>query len=233
MSEFAYVGEELELFAAAANWKAYWSAQVRPFVGRRVLDVGAGLGATAKILAASADRWTCLEPDARLATRLQQAIEHRDLPATCEVIHGFLNDLAEGTDYDSVLYIDALEHIEHDREQLEQSIRVLASGGHIVVVAPAHNWLFSRFDEAVGHCRRYNKRMLRDIAPPGCRIVRLRYLDTFGLTLSLGNVTLLRRSMPTRANIALWDTMVRASRPVDHLLGFTVGKSIVAVWQKR
>lgn len=234
MSEFAYVGEELDLFAAATNWKAYWSTQVVPFLGRRVLDVGAGLGATARVLAAHADRWTCLEPDSRLAARLRHAIDHGDLPSSCEVIQGFLEDLRPGTEYDSVLYIDVLEHIEADRDQLERSMRVLPNGGHIVVLAPAHNFLFSRFDASVGHCRRYNKRMLRDISPPGSRLVRLRYLDAFGLALSFGNAVLVGRSMPSGANIAFWDkVIVRASRPVDRLLGFTIGKSIVAVWQKR
>jgi hypothetical protein len=149
------------------------------------------------------------------------------------VIPRFLEDLGASEEYDTVLYVDVLEHIEHDREQLDRSARLLASGGHIVVLAPAHSWLFSRFDEAIGHLRRYDKRMLRGISPPGCTLVSLGYLDSVGLLLSLANVVVLRRPMPTIANIKFWDRVViPVSRYTDRLLRFTLGKSIVAAWRK-
>ena len=234
MSDFAYVGSELELFAQATNWKAYWSQRLRRFVGPRVLDVGAGLGATAKVLAASARRWSCLEPDPELAERLRSAIGSGELPPQCEVLQRFVEDLGASEEYDTVLYVDVLEHIEHDREQLERSARLLAPGGHVVVLAPAHQWLFSRFDAAIGHHRRYDKRMLRAISPPGCELVSLDYLDSVGLLLSLGNALVLRRNMPTLANIRFWDRVViPLSRRIDPLLRFTLGKSIVAAWRRR
>ena len=39
-----YIGSELDLFAQALNWKAYWSSVLRPYVGSTILDVGAGIG---------------------------------------------------------------------------------------------------------------------------------------------------------------------------------------------
>ena len=42
-SERDYEGTELELFQAAANWKAYWSDKVAPYVRGAALEVGAGL----------------------------------------------------------------------------------------------------------------------------------------------------------------------------------------------
>jgi cyclopropane fatty-acyl-phospholipid synthase-like methyltransferase len=233
VNDFAYVGGELDLFAHATHWKAYWSERLRAFVGRRVLDVGAGLGATARVLAASAERWTCLEPDPELAGRLRGAIGGGELPPHCEVVQRFVHDLVPSDQYDTVLYVDVLEHIEHDREQLERSAALLAPGGHVVVLAPAHNRLFSPFDAAIGHHRRYDKRMLRAISPPGCELVSLRYLDSVGLLLSLGNALVLRRNMPTLANIRFWDRLVvPLSRRIDPLLRFTVGKSILAAWRK-
>ena len=233
MSDFAYVGSELELFAHATNWKAYWSRRLSRFVGARVLDVGAGLGATARVLAASAQRWSCLEPDPELAGRLRSAISSGELPPQCEVVQRFVEDLVASEEYDTVLYVDVLEHIEHDREQLERSARLLAPGGHIVVLAPAHNRLFSPFDKAIGHHRRYDKRMLRALSPGGCELVSLSYLDSAGLLLSLGNAMVLRRNMPTLANIRFWDRVViPVSRRLDPLLRFTVGKSILAAWRR-
>ena len=71
-SEFKYAGSELELFEKARNWKAYWRAQIAGFVRGEVLEVGAGIGANTLTLAGlEYQRWTCLEPDAALAARIE------------------------------------------------------------------------------------------------------------------------------------------------------------------
>ncbi len=48
--DFVYEGSELELFALATNWKAYWSSKVQPYLGPRVLEVGAGSGSNIRYL---------------------------------------------------------------------------------------------------------------------------------------------------------------------------------------
>ena len=46
MSDYTYVGSELELFATAPRWKAYLHRQIAPYPGPEVLEVGAGIGGT-------------------------------------------------------------------------------------------------------------------------------------------------------------------------------------------
>jgi hypothetical protein len=130
--------------------------------------------------------------------------------------------------------MDVLEHIMDDREELERAASLLQPGGYIVVLAPAHQWLFSAFDTAVGHHRRYTKPTLRDIAPPGTEVVLERYLDSCGTCLSLANRTLSKQSLPTPANIKFWDGfVVPLSVRIDRLLGYRFGKSVLTVWQKK
>src|SRR5260370_40622985 len=72
MSDFAYAGGELGLFAKAVNWKRYWFGKIRPYLTGDVVEVGAGIGANAPLWAAAKfDTWLCLEPDASLAGRIQ------------------------------------------------------------------------------------------------------------------------------------------------------------------
>ena len=86
---YHYVGSELELFAAATNWKAYLAAILRPFVVGRVLEVGAGIGSNTSCLHSSLVReWTCLEPDANLARRIEDRLGTGQLPANCRVVTG-------------------------------------------------------------------------------------------------------------------------------------------------
>lgn len=226
---YAYVGSELDLFALATCWKRVLRAQISPFLGRRVLEVGAGIGATAEILCdGSQERWLCLEPDASLARQ----IGGRRLPACCEVRVGSVAALAPDERFDAALYIDVLEHIEDDAGELARVAAHLDPGGRLIVLSPAHPWLFTAFDRAIGHVRRYTKATLRAAAPAGLMLERCRYLDAVGLLASLGNRVLLDRAHPTRAQILLWDRVfVRLSRLVDPLLGWGVGKSVLAVWR--
>lgn len=233
MSEFKYIGSELDLFADVDNWKSYWSRQIQPFLSGDVIEVGAGIGSNTRFLdSGNAARWVCLEPDPELAGQLP-VDRGKDRPrGKYETVCGTLQSLP-GQQFDAILYIDVLEHIENDREELKIAASHLRPGGHLIVLSPAHQRLFSPFDAAIGHFRRYSRSMLRGISPPDLRLERLRYLDSVGLTASAANMLLLRQSMPTKAQLRVWDRwMVPVSRVLDPLLLYSAGKSILAVWRR-
>src|ERR1700730_9312116 len=113
-SEFKYAGSELEVFEKARNWKAYWRGQIARFVRGQVLEVGAGIGANTLTLAGlEYERWTCLEPDAALAARIELPPGGRHKP-----VAGTIDDLPAEMKFDTILYIDVLEDIEEDRTEL-------------------------------------------------------------------------------------------------------------------
>lgn len=233
MTPTNYPGNELSLFAGARNWKQYYAAALRPFLRGDVLEVGAGLGESTPYLQSDAVRsWLCLEPDATLARALEAkcaTLAHAD---RTRVQHGTLEDLDAGPLADAILYLDVLEHIEDDRAELERAVARLRPGGALIVLAPAHMALFSPFDRAIGHFRRYNRRMLRALAPAALVERRLFYLDAVGMLCSLANRLVLRASQPTVANLAFWDRwMVPVSRALDPLTGHRLGRSVVAIWQ--
>jgi 2-polyprenyl-3-methyl-5-hydroxy-6-metoxy-1,4-benzoquinol methylase len=232
---FAYQGCELATFAKARNWKHYLAEQLRPFIRGRVLEVGAGLGSMTRVLRGGGERsWTCVEPDSQMADQLRRAAEGGECgdPTTLDIVTGSLADAPPSAAFDTILYVDVLEHIEDDRRELELAAKLLAPEGNLIVLSPAHSVLYSPFDHAVGHFRRYSRRSLRRAGPVGLPLVRLRYLDCIGLFASLANRLLLRSPSPTESLIRVWDTlMVPLSRLVDPLLLFGLGKSVLAVWR--
>jgi SAM-dependent methyltransferase len=234
VSSIAYVGSELELFAAATNWKSYLSRQLQGFLGDSVLEVGAGLGTTTLNLCRRPHRrWVCLEPDPAMIATLQGKRESGELPACCEVRAGTLADLPAEEKFDSIIYIDVLEHIEDDRAELQRAAEHLGPGGRIAVLAPAHQTLYSPFDKSIGHFRRYDRQMLSAAAPESLPCERMKYLDTVGLLASLSNRYFLGSGMPTPRQIWTWDKlMVPVSRLIDPLLCYSLGKSILGVWRK-
>jgi len=231
----AYVGSELELFAAARNWKAYLKDRIGPWITGDVLEVGAGLGETARSIrpGSSAESWTALEPDPTLCAAMAPKIAGGELGDNACAINGALQDIPAGAAFDTVIYIDVVEHIADDLGELARAVSHLRPGGRLVVLAPAFNFLFSPFDAAIGHHRRYNARSLTALAPPGCTVESRFYLDSVGFLASVANRFLMRQAMPTSRQIAVWDRiMVPLSRWLDPLAGRWLGKSIVVIWRK-
>ena len=234
MSEYEYSGKELDLFAGATCWKSYCRARLSRYIAGDVLEVGAGIGGTTRVLCDGTQRsWTCLEPDHHLAKTLSASLKARPLALVPEIHAGTLSSLTRDRLFDTILYIDVLEHIEDDRAELVRAGQHLREGGHLVVLCPAHNFLFTDFDRAIGHFRRYDRAMFRGVSPLELHLRELYYLDSAGMILSWGNRLLLRSSQPTQAQIRLWDRVfVRCSRLLDPLFGWRLGKTIVAVWSR-
>lgn len=235
MTNYSYIGSELELFCNASNWKSYYSHLIQNHLGSEILEVGAGIGTTTKFLCKGKQkRWICLEPDPSLASILQASISSRHLPECCEMRTSTLSELKCSETFDTIIYIDVLEHITDDKAEVSFAVEHLRDGGTLVVLAPAHQWLFTPFDRAIGHYRRYNKSTLLSIIPTNLELISLMYLDSFGLIASLGNRFILNSKMPSKRQIAIWDKMmIPVSRILDPLLQYSVGKSILGVWQKR
>jgi SAM-dependent methyltransferase len=230
-----YPGQELDLFAHARNWKGYWSSTIRAYLTGDVLEVGAGLGTNTEFLKSPlSSSWTCLEPDPDLAQSMRERFHMHPLLKDCRVEAGTTETWNSGCRYDAILYIDVLEHIDADRQELARASAWLRPGGRIIVLSPAHQWLYAPFDRSIGHVRRYDKASLAACTPPGCEIERLVYLDSAGMLTSMGNRLFLRQSMPTLKQILFWDrVLVPVSVRLDRLTRHTVGKSVLGVWQNR
>ena len=236
MNDNTYIGEELELFAQAKNWKRYYSSLISPHLGKRVLEVGAGIGATTEILSQQGkfEEWVCLEPDKALVSEITRKIQFGVLPEFCSAAEGYLTDLKSETKFDSILYIDVVEHIEQDGEELQNAAAFLNPGGRLIVLSPAYNFLFSPFDRSIGHFRRYNKKMMSSLPLPQLKQVRLIYLDSLGVLTSLANKYLLKQEYPTKEQISFWDQwIIPLAKVMDRLVLFSFGRSILSIWGKK
>ncbi|MGH9662102.1 MAG: class I SAM-dependent methyltransferase [Bryobacteraceae bacterium] len=231
MSEFIYQGSELPVFEHAVRWKAYFVRTLAPLVRGDVLEVGAGLGATSLAFASLGfDRWLALEPDAGLFGELSRRL---GVDPRYEARSGTVADLDGSRRFDTAMYIDVLEHIDGDRAELDRTARLLKPGGALIVLAPAHPWLYSEFDRAIGHVQRYTRQALERAAGPLLRLERMFFLDAVGLVASAANRLLLRSGHPTVSQIQFWDrALIPCSRVLDPLLGRRLGRSIIGVWSR-
>ena len=228
----SYVGSELDLFSQANNWRSYWSSIIYKYLRGSVLEVGAGIGTNTKKLQSSATHWTALEPDPTQCLRIEDWIGKSQI-TTVQVKTGTLVNLPDDVLYNAILYIDVLEHIADDASEIQSAYAHLSPGGKLIVLSPAHEFLYTPFDKSIGHFRRYNKSNLLKIKPYHATTEFIGYLDSAGLLASLGNKILLKKSMPTMRQIKFWDNLlVPISSKLDRVFNYRLGKSILAVWQK-
>ena len=229
-----YPGRELPLFETATNWKKYFTSLIRKYIKNKVLEVGAGLGTSTLILNDNAaSEWILLEPDEEHAIEIEKKISSHQLPSNCRLIRGTLNQLPGGLKFETILYIDVLEHIHEDRNELKIAAEFLNDGGYLVVLSPAFQFLYNRFDAAIGHYRRYTINQLKQITPSYMKLVKIHYLDSAGFFSSLANRLFLNQSYPTPKQISFWDKwMIPVSRITDPILLHSFGKTILAIWKR-
>ena len=70
--------------------------------------------------------WVCLEPDAKLAERAATALAGDPTTSKCEVRVGTTQSLPQGLQFDALLYIDVLEHIENDADRVDHLLKLRA-----------------------------------------------------------------------------------------------------------
>jgi ubiquinone/menaquinone biosynthesis C-methylase UbiE len=233
---FKYSGSELLVFSGAKNWKSYWKSRINKYVRGDILDVGAGIGSTAELFVNDirVNSWLFLEPDKYLVNKISLKIESKIFTDKYKSLNCTTADLNLYKSFNTILYIDVLEHIEDDRSELSCAASLLSGDGFIVILVPAHQFLFSNFDKQVGHFRRYNKASLEQIIPPGLQILKMEYLDSVGVLASLASKFIFKGGSPSALQVKVWDTFfIPASKLIDLITVNCIGKSIICVLAKR
>lgn len=169
----------------------WWFVNKRQAVGRllkqglpsrgRVLEAGCGGGLFGALL--REEGWDVVSGD-RNPVAAQFAREH-GVARTLAFDAGQGWPLRDGV-FDAFLMLDVLEHIEQDLDSLREAHRVLRPGGLGIVLAPAYPFLFSAWDDYVGHYRRYSRRGLCSLArKAGFEIERWTYWNAVTLPAAL------------------------------------------------
>jgi hypothetical protein len=233
MKDFYYCGQELDIFSNAVHWKKYFNSILLPDIGNTVAEVGAGIGATTAILCDGQKKsWLCIEPDTILRKIIDEKIKKGLLPTCCKASQTFITNLEDEQKFSTILYIDVLEHIDDDKNELINASKHLVKGGTLIVLSPAYQFLYSEFDRAIGHYRRYNHCDLLALTPNGCSVKRIHYLDSVGALTSLANRFLLKQAQPSLRQIQFWDKfLLPISIILDKVIKYRFGRSVVIVWK--
>lgn len=223
-----YFGKDLEAMSFAVNYHRWIVAEFAPYLGSCVAEVGAGVGSFSELLLQSGvDRLQAFEPSANMFPVLDERLRH-DLRA--RAINDVFRGRAGGEGFDTVVYVNVLEHIEDDVAELRLVREALRPDGHVLIFVPALPWLYSELDRSLGHFRRYTKGSLSAVVrQAGLSVVRLRYFDGVGILPWYVFFTLMKRGI-SGGDVALYDRwVVPVMRRVERLVAPPVGKNLLLV----
>jgi SAM-dependent methyltransferase len=229
-ARFAYPGTELDSMAEAENYYRWILSHFTSFLGKRVLEIGAGTGTFSSFLLNEVpdSELTLLEPAANLYPTLERRYEGN---ARVAVIQGRLEEHANSLSADSVVLVNVLEHVQNDQDYLEMIYRILNPRGNLLLFVPAVPHLYGSLDEAFGHFRRYTKNDLRrKLQGGGFRLERLRYVNLPGVASWFIAAKLLRLKSLEPADVRFYDRwVVPWCSKLEDLWPPPIGQSLLAV----
>jgi len=225
--------------AFASNYRRWIMDSLKPYIGRHIVEVGAGNGAFSKLLlAAGPASLTVLEPSSNLYSRLIKLLRPIDSAGVVHLHHSTFPDAWNGNKQiqtpDTAVYINVLEHVEDDETELKTIFKALTPGGRILIFVPALPFLMSSMDHELGHFRRYTlPELVAKCSSVGFSIKAARYFDLLGVAPWWIKYRLLKSKTMEAAAVRAHDRwVVPISRTIESLIKVPFGKNIILVGEK-
>ena len=224
----------LDSFSVARRFNAWMADTVRPYAGKRVLEIGAGMGNMSSQLAPGRDRYVATDLDIEHLARLSARLRHLGHLETG------IADLSERGSYgryrgqlDTVVCLNVLEHIEDDGAGLWNMHDVLAPGGRAIVLVPCGQELFGSLDEVLGHFRRYSAAELRGkMEAAGFEVERVLEFNRVSRPGWFLNARVIRRTGISKGQLRIFDRTVWFWRWADRWLPWGP-TSVIGIGRKK
>ncbi|MHB8485786.1 MAG: class I SAM-dependent methyltransferase [Candidatus Acidiferrales bacterium] len=230
---FVYSGTELDAMAEARNYCRWILDFFAPYLGKQVIEIGAGAGTFSELLLRinGISKLVLFEPGANLFPLLQK--QFGDNPRvrlqSCSFDPSVLDETA-----DSVVLVNVLEHILDDNALLLQIRQSLRPGGRVLLFVPALEWNYGSLDKAFEHHRRYSKRVLgKKLEGAGFRVEHARYVNFLGIASWFLAGKVLRQKTLRPSQVRWYDHwIIPWSFKLERIWEPPVGQSLVAVAAK-
>ena len=223
-----YPGAELDNFDKATIWRKYIFFQIKKFIKGNVLEVGAGIGSFTNNYKNLPNKITLSEIDQENLSLIKKKFKDTKI--------NFTGDLTKNikSNYDTIMYLNVLEHIEDDTKEINEAFQKLNPGGFLIILVPAHNNLYSEFDKAIGHFRRYEIKYFKNLKVNNSKLIKLNFLDAAGYFLYYINKIFFKKEVyPSKLKIYIWDKFFTPITFIlDKILFYKFGKNILYIIQK-
>ena len=222
--------ENLRIMKETPNYGRWIFELVEPYIGRRILEVGCGIGNITGFLT-DRELVIAMEPkapfleEARRRFKLRDGFELVSGDICSEKILGFSRYR-----FDTVLCINVLEHLKDDSKALRNIERLLRPGGRLILVSPAIPFLFGTIDESDGHYRRYTRgELMSKVSSAGMTVGKIFYANLFGILIWAWHSKVIKHRIHPLRQMRLLDNLVFLEKFLERFVRLPIGLSLVCI----
>lgn len=135
--------------------------------------------------------------------------------------------------YDTVFALNVVEHIQDDSLAVQNGHKLLKPGGHLIILVPAYQALYNRFDAELEHYRRYTKARLNSlISGINFDVIHSQYFNLMGIAGWFVSGKLQNNQTIPGGQMNLYNALVPVFKVVDKLTFNAAGLSVISVGRK-
>jgi 2-polyprenyl-3-methyl-5-hydroxy-6-metoxy-1,4-benzoquinol methylase len=210
----------LHSLAGTARFNRWMADTISPYLGSRVLELGAGIGNMTQYLARSRKLYVATDLEEEHLARLRVRFQNRPN------LQYIRCDLREPRDFktlagrfDTVVCLNVVEHIQDDLRGLCNIRSALQPGGRAIVLVPQDQSIYGTLDEVLGHHRRYSAEELRGrMEEAGFHVERVLEFNRITRPGWYVNGRILRRRDFGAVQLRLFDLLVPLWKRIDKAL---------------
>jgi len=229
--------ETLSTLANADRFNQWMFDTIRPFIKGRIFEAGSGIGNISGLLLNMGNPVVLSDYSAAYRGLLQEKFSGH--PHFSGVLDMDLGDIRfnekfagyAGT-FDTVIALNVIEHIKEDGRAIANCTRLLKEGGHLIVLVPAYQLLYNRFDKELGHFRRYSRKEMQRLASPHLSILRCRNFNLAGILGWFVSGTILKNKVIPSYQMDVYNALVPLFRIMDRVAFHRIGLSVWLVGKK-
>jgi len=222
--------ETLHALSGAKNFNAWMADTIRPYVGQRVFEIGAGIGNLTHALIPRRTLYVASDIDEEHLARLATRFAHRPnlLIRHCDLTN---SDHFTGLDdeIDSVICLNVVEHIEKDVEALRNIRSALRTGGKAIILVPHGQKIYGTLDHALGHYRRYaNAELKQRMEEAGFKVEKIIEFNRISMPGWYISGRIMKSTALNPRTMAVFDKFVWLWRRIDRFIPWAP-TSIIAI----
>ena len=221
-----YEGWELNFFDNAGNFRNYQWNLIKDKIKKKILEVGPGNCVFLKRYYDISKEIFLFEPSEKIRIELATKIKNFK---EVKLINEFDN-----SKYDTIIYLDVIEHIQDDQNEILNAYNRLNNDGHLIINVPAFQFLYTEYDKKIGHYRRYSKTSFKKLLNKlNINNFKMNYFDSIGFCLIFfSKYFTLTNKVNFKSSVKIWNLLIPISKFLDLFLSPFIGKSLMIIIKK-
>jgi SAM-dependent methyltransferase len=227
--------ETLDVIAEADSFNEWMYQTIKPYCRGRILEIGSGIGNISQFFVDANADITLSDIRVAYCNELRKKFTTVRDVLELDLTHPSfdLTYAAHLQQYETVFALNVVEHIEDDALAIRNCHKLLKDGGWLIILVPAYQALYNRFDKELEHFRRYTKKELnRKMTNAAFRIKHSQYFNFMGIPGWYISGKLQKNKTIPKSQMSFYNKLVPVFKLVDKCLFNSAGLSVVSVGVK-